>query len=171
MLSNFIKKLLFTRQFFMKNGTIEILRTKQILLPSSIIHDFQTDEGLYDSIKTNVKKEFHEIANNFGSKREDLIKNITDIFDIYGLGKLELVDVNEESKSANLNLFNSAIAHAHIAKNSNSKKPICNLTSAVLAGIFSFIFNEDVDCYEKNCFGKGDEFCEFVIKKRGGSDA
>ena len=166
MLSNFIKKLLFARQFYMNDGNIEVMKIKQVMLSSAVIHELNSPM-VYNAVKENIRKEFHEIANNFGSERTDLLKSVEDIFEVYGLGKLEISKIDENGKSASLNLFNSSIAHAHNSKNLNSDAPVCFLTSAVIAGIFSFLFDDDVNCTEKRCFGKGDEYCEFVVKRGG----
>ena len=164
MLSNFIKKLLFTRKFFMNHGSIEVMDRKQILLSSRLIHVLQ-QQNHYADIKKILKDDFHEISNHFGSKRLDLLKNVEDIFDMYGLGKLELVSTDEKKKTAKLNLYNSSLAHAHMESKTPTERPVCHLTEGVLAGMFSFIYDTDVDCQETKCFAKDDEYCEFVIKE------
>jgi len=148
----------------MNKGSIEVMDRKQVLLSSELIHLMQ-NKLYYDDVKKILKNEFHELSNSFGSKRQDLMKNIEDIFDIYGLGKLEINDIDEKKQSASLNVYNSSIAHAHLLKNQNSSEPICHLTKGMLAGIFSFIFNCDVECDEIKCYAKGDEYCEFRIKR------
>jgi predicted hydrocarbon binding protein len=164
MLSSFIKKLLFARQFYMNEGNIEVMKIKHVMLPSVIVHEFNSPL-LYKQVKEHTRKEFHDLANNFGSGRTELLKSAEDIFDKYGLGRLEIK--KSTGRSAEVCIYNSSIAHAHIHKNLNTNAPVCNLTSAVLAGMFSFLYDGDVDCYEKRCFGRGDEFCEFEIRGDG----
>ncbi|MBD3203877.1 hypothetical protein GF327_06260 [Candidatus Woesearchaeota archaeon] len=151
----------------MNHGSIEVLNRKQILLSSEIIHLLQLENNSYDKIKEISRQDFHEFCNEFGSKRKELMANIEDIFNLYGLGRLEIKEVDSKNKSAKLNLFNSSIAHVHLNKNKESGKAVCNLTCAVLSGIFSYLFDEDIDCREQRCYAKGDEFCQFVVKKRG----
>ena len=57
MLSSFLKKLLFARQFFMIDGKIEILGKKQVLLPASVLKELDNNPSpsLSKSVRNSTK--------------------------------------------------------------------------------------------------------------------
>ncbi len=160
MFSDFIKKLMFTRKFYMNKGAIEILNRKHVLLSSSILSSLQ-NKTMYNEMKKVAQQDIHEYCNIFGSKRQDLIKNIENIFNMYGLGMLELKNVDFQKNDVKLCLYNSTIAH----NNGFTEGCNCKMAAGILAGIFSYLFDNNIDCEEIKCYSKGDEYCEFILKK------
>ena len=92
-----------------------------------------------------------------------MIKTLQQIFEIYGLGKLNITELNKDKKEAKIKLDRSTIAEAQLKKG-KSKKPMCSITAGILAGIFSYIFDKDVDCIEKKCKAVSGNNCEFEVK-------
>lgn len=185
-LSAFIQKLLFVKQFSLDNGKIEILGGRYIMLDAS---DFlvlqEIDKGkVYEGAKENAKNSLKDIvqyANVYKGLKDQSVKNIADlskkigknddgviktlqqIFDIYGLGKLTITELANDKKTAHLRIEHSTIAEAQLKKGP-AKKPVCSITAGILAGIFSYIFNKDVNCIEESCRGVSGDMCEFWIK-------
>lgn len=187
MISSFLQKLLFVKQFSLGDGKIDILGTNHVMLAADALLGLQeTDESkAYDFVKDSVFKnmtEFVEHAKvykalkdialldviNLSKKvggEEGMLKTVKDIFDVYGLGSLSIIDLNNEKRTAFLRIDGSSIAQAHLNKEKKrSKNPVCTITSGVLAGMFSFLFGKSVNCVEGKCIAKGDTYCEFAIK-------
>ncbi len=157
MLSSFLKKLLFARQFYMTDGKIEVLGKKQIMLPSDVISDLPASNSkiVYETIKKDIKKDIQDYAKKLGSGEEGMLKNIDYIFETFGLGKMQVIDINNKDKKVVVRIFNSPFAE------SKGEKDNLQMTSAVLSGMFSFLFEKDVNAQQT---GKSTVYCEYVIK-------
>ncbi len=133
MISPFLKKLLFARQFFMIDGKIEILGKKQIMLPADVIVELEKNNSkvVYDSVKEVIKKYIRDYAKRLGSPEEGMLKSIDSLFETFGLGKMRIVDIDYKQKKCLVSIINCPDKS--------------NLTPAVLAGIFSFLFEKNVD--------------------------
>ncbi len=160
MLSSFLKKLLFARQFFMIDGKIEVLGKKQVMLPSDVMSalDGLNTEESYFNVKSAVKKDIGDYAKKLGSGEEGILKNIDDIFGTFGLGKLEMVDINLKKKACILRLHNSPL------KSMNGKTAEFHMTDAILSGVFSFLFKKDVDVKRVDVNAKMADYEEYAVK-------
>lgn len=186
MLSPLLQRLLFVRQFGIDKGKIDILGGRYILLDdASILELQQIDETkLYDLAKKssfknlvdfvqhakvykNVKEtaiiDIARLGKRIGDSDEGSIKTLQEIFNIFGLGELHIIDLNNKDKKAKLRLSDSSIAHVYVERHKKSKEPVCTITSGILAGMFSFIFDKEVDCVETSCLAQGKQGCEFVV--------
>ena len=168
MLSAFLKRLLFARQFFIINGKIEVLGVKQIMFPSTLMLDLQEIDS--KKVYTATKKELRQTMSVFGKKLgasgEGLLREITDIYETLGLGELQVVDIDNKAKKALVRVHNSPIAEAAISQKLKSKIPICIVISGALSGMFCHLFGLDVDCEEKVCAVQKKDYCEFVVKSK-----
>ncbi len=187
MLSAFLQKLLFVNQFGIDKGKISLLGDKLIMLHASAILELQDiDETklyeiakksslnnlvnfvehakVYGKIKNVIIKELIELGQKIGQTDEGTIKTLENLFNINGLGKMNINNLDNEKKEALITIIDSTIALEWLEKNKKeSKNAACTLTAGVLAGMFSYIFGEDVDCVEISCKAKGDNICEFKI--------
>ncbi len=184
-LSSFLQKLLFINQFNIKDGRIDLLGDRYTLLNASIILSLQDIDKtkMYNSVKNsslehiknlvdhaqvykNIKNEaLRNIANlsqRISKSDEGVIKTLESIFDIYGLGRLVILDMNNQDKTAILKIENSTLALSQL-KIVKAKIPVCTLTAGIIAGIFSYIFNNNVDCIEKNCLAVKADSCYFEV--------
>jgi len=184
MLSSFLQKLMFVNQFSIAKGKIEILKDNYIMLNARSIlvlqeidqskvynagkksseqdiHKLVKHAQVYKNIKNQELKNIATLSKKIGKTDEGTIKTLETIFEIYGLGKLEIINLDNENSKATLRIRNSTIALAQPKKTST---PSCSLTAGILAGIFSYIFDKDVDCIENKCIAKKDQSCEFLIK-------
>lgn len=185
-ISPFLQKLLFVNQFSIDKGEIKLLGEPQVMLSAESmfvlqnidktktygeakkssranLSDFIEHAEVYHGLKNQELKTIAELSKKIGKTDQGTIKTLQIIFEVYGLGTLQIIDLNNKDKKANLRVSNSTIAKIQLRK-AKSKTPVCSLTSGILAGIFSYIFGKDVDCEEKTCLGKGQEYCEFDIK-------
>lgn len=184
-LSSLLQKLLFIKQFNISDGKVEILGNNYIMLDASDLLALQTIDktkmygaaknsskenlkslvehaSVYKSIKDESVKNIAELSKKIGKNDDGIIKTLQSLFEIYGLGKLTIINLDNSKKQATLKVENSTLAMVQLKK-SKSKNCVCTLTSGILAGIFSYIFNSDADCIEKKCLAKGDQFCYFEI--------
>jgi predicted hydrocarbon binding protein len=185
MLSSLLQKLLFVNQLDMKDGKIEILGNRYLLLDASFIlalqkidkstmysaaKDASTEQmksivehaEVYKSMKDIALKEIVELSKKIGKGDEGVISTLQMLFDLYGLGKMRIDDLNNDKKNALVTINQSTLALERL-KEGKTKSPICALTAGMLAGMFSYFFEKDVECVEKKCLARGDENCEFII--------
>jgi predicted hydrocarbon binding protein len=185
-LSSLLQRLLFVNQFKMIDGKIEILGNRYIMLDASdllVLQDIDKSKmykrvkdmaennlkdlvehaNVYNGMKDQSLKNIAEISKMIGKSEEGLIKTLQSLFDIYGLGKMEIIDLDNENKKAIIRIKDSTLAHAQI-KISTTQFCVCTMTAGVLAGIFSYIFQKDVNCIEETCIAKQDNICEFNIE-------
>ena len=151
MLSAFLKKLLFARQLFMTDGRIEVLGTNQVMLPSDIIVALQSldEKKYYDVVKMGIQSNMVEYTKKLGSNSQGMFKITEDIFETYGLGKPEIVVLDQKKKCATVRFHGTPVGAAC------SKYAECVLLPAALAGMFSFLFQKDVNCAVQKCDAKG----------------
>jgi len=187
MLSQFLQKLLFVDQFGIADGKITLLGHRQIMLHASALLELQEiDESMiynivkkssfnningavehakvYKRIKNVIVNELAQIGQKIGRNDEGAIKTLESFFDIYGLGMMKIVNLDNQKNEASVEIKDSTIAGEWIEKNhKKSRSSVCTLTAGVLAGMFSYIFGKDVDCVEEKCRAKGNDYCLFEI--------
>jgi len=184
MLSSFLQKLLFVNQFDLKDGKIQILGNRYIMINAESISALQeidkdeiynaskkssTDDlsklvkhaNVYRNMKNTELKSIAELSKKIGKTDDGIMRTLETIFEIYGLGDLNIVKLDNSNKTALLKINDSTIA---LAQKETSKSPVCAITAGILAGIFSFVFGKDVDCVEKKCKASGAAWCEFNIQ-------
>jgi len=185
-LSSLLQRLLFVNQFNVIDGKIEVLGNRYIMLDASdilVLQDIDKTKtystakdmsknnlknlvehaSVYKGMKDQSMKNIAELSKKIGKTDDGVIKTLQSLFEIYGLGKLEIMNLDNDKKQVILRIKGSSLGLAQLDKQ-KSKTTVCTLTSGVLAGIFSYIFKKDVDCVENKCIAKGDEVCEFLIK-------
>ena len=135
MLSPFLKKLMFARQFDMDQGSIEVLGQREIMLPAEIVGELQRidTKKSYQILKSGVQRAMEADAKRIGLEGEGVLKIAQEIFCTYGLGKPEIVNLDNKTKRC--------VVRVHAP--SDSAKP---MLAAALAGMFSVIFNKDINC-------------------------
>jgi len=131
MLSPFLKKLIFVRQFFITDGKIEILGEKQIMLPFSAVSGLKNEET-FDIMNREVRKAMDFYAKKIGSSSVGMLKSTQDIFETMGLGKMEIVKLDTAKKEIIFRLMNVQYEDTTVVE-------------GVLCGLFSFLFTKDLE--------------------------
>jgi len=185
MLSPLLQKLLFVKQFSMGSGKIDLLGSSYTMLDSSSLLALQNVDKtkmysiaksstkaqvksivdhaqVYKGIKDESLRNIAELGKKVGNSDQGMIKTIQDIFDLCGLGKLEISDLNNKDKEATLKVHDSSLALAHVAKY-KTKAKACAITAGTLAGVFTYLFDKNVECTEVKCKAEGQDFCVFEI--------
>ncbi len=129
MLSPFLKKLLFVRQFFITDGKIEILGEKQVMLPSTAVARLSTDQT-FDILAVEMKKSMESYAKKVGGSSGGMIKSVQDIYETMGLGKMEIIRLEADKKEITLRIMNVQFDRTDVVE-------------GVLCGLFSFVFSKD----------------------------
>ena len=184
-LSALLQKLLFIKKFSAEKGKIEILDSRYVLLNAEsllvlqeidktkmykVIKDASKSNmkklvqhaSVYKNIKDQSLKNIAELSQKIGKSEEGIVKTLQSLFEIYGLGDLEIVELDNENHKASLRIRDSSLAYYQLKKG-KSKEPVCSLTAGILAGIFSYLFKKEVDCVEINCHAQGNDLCEFKV--------
>jgi len=162
MLSPFLKKLLFVRQFSIDKGQIDILGQNQIMLPSDLIAELQIidHDKVYNIVKKHITVSMESYAKRIGSSTTGIIKSSQDIFETFGLGQFQILKLDNPKKIANITILKSSICDS--CKKLKLKKEGC-LLEAALAGMFAFLFKTEVTVETK---GSKQGNIQFLIKKR-----
>ncbi len=152
MLSPFIKKLMFARQFVMTDGKIEILGRRQVMLPFELLSDLQTldEQKTYSIIRNDIHSTMEAFAKRIGSSPTGMFKNIEEIFECFGLGKPEIIVLDQNRKTATIRFHDNPVEQVSAA-----------VVPGALAGMFSFLFGKEVQCTYKKCMHGG--ACEFRV--------
>ena len=130
MLSPFLKKLLFVRQFFMTDGKIEVLGEKQVMLPFSAMMNLQ-NASTFDLVSKDMKAVMQSYGKKMGSSSSGMVKTVQDIYETTGLGKMEIIKLDADKKETVLRLANMNVTDTA-------------LVEGVLCGLFSFLFNKEL---------------------------
>ena len=149
----------------MINGKIEVLGKRHIMLPSDLLFTLQQSSS--DTYSFSKKRGFENmkyLGGKLGASQEGMLNNIKNIYETFGLGILELVDLKNKEKQAAVIIRDSPLAKESPRL---KDKTSCLLISGILAGMFTYFFGTDVDAKEKRCFSSGATYCEFVVKKGG----
>jgi len=166
MFSPFVKKLMFARQFNMEDGKIEFLGDRELLLPVGLVTEFQAfdEDKTYLLAKKSCIAELERMTAKLGVKGPELVKNLTEIYEAFGLGRIEIKDFDVKNGRAIINISDSPVARDYIRKNKSSKHETCNFIAGMLAGIGESIFNKNMEAKEVKCIAKGDSVCQFIVK-------
>ena len=131
------------------------------MLPSDLLFSLESNkEEIYAASKKRSFENMKYVGAKLGASQESMLKNIKNIYETFGLGPLELADLNNKQKQAVVIIRESPSAKTR------AKEPQCILISGILAGMFSYFFAQDIDAEERKCSATGASFCEFNIGKR-----
>jgi len=164
MLSAFLKRLMFARQFNIDNGKIEILGCDNIMLSSEFFIQLQemTNDKAYELAKEPTRQLIERYFKKIGSDQTRSNETVEGIFNNFGLGRLQVVETRSDRTV--VNIHNSTLAEKHVKAKGYADSCICTLTAGVLAGMFSFLLKKDLNSEEVDCIAKGNPACKFIIK-------
>ena len=137
--------------------------------PIDLLHRFVSSDDemferkLYYHVKDAVK---HTLMKKFLLKDDlaDLrkVRLLEEYFSASGWGFIRTLELDAKNKRAVALVSNSPIA---LALHGKVNYHVDHFMRGILAGMFSHIFREDVDCTELKCQALGHRQCEFLIKK------
>ena len=96
MFSDFVKRLLFAREFIIFNGRNEVLGERQSLVPVQLLIQLAdvNSKMAYNIARDVMKEEMTKFAEKIGTSIPDIITNIKDFYDLLGLGSMEIAGMN-----------------------------------------------------------------------------
>jgi predicted hydrocarbon binding protein len=162
MLSEFLKRLMFGRQFSMDEGKIKVIGSRHIMYPLHVMKRISKmdRDGIYLAVKKGMIEELNKNPGIIGIKNLHPEYSIVNFFETIGVGTMSIVSFDIEKKEAVVRVYD------HDFKQLYSGDKICDsFTAGIIAGMFSFLMSDLVECKEMICSESGSEFCQFEIKK------
>ncbi|MEI7962019.1 MAG: 4-vinyl reductase [archaeon] len=129
------------------------------------ITDVEIQKKIYTQVKKSTKdKMLPQFGLYFGTTDKKKETNfILEYLTYSGWGSVQIIDLEIESKRAIIVVENSPFAAALKGK---IQLPADVFLRGILAGLFSKIFEEDIDCVEAECAAHTSERCKFIIKPK-----
>ncbi|HEV2138484.1 MAG TPA: V4R domain-containing protein [Nitrososphaerales archaeon] len=111
----------------------------------------------YQLGKASGEKDGLDLINEIGEER--ILENLPELVNLYiaqGWGIPQLIDLSIAPLKATIRLDD-----CFECKPRNSMIPASNFIRGHLAGLGKAFFDKEVECIEKKCVAKGDDYCEF----------
>jgi len=166
MISAFLSKLLTTRQASFTEKEIEIFDLNFSMQPLLSLVKFQneTKDGekmkklgyfISESIISHFKKRF--------AIEEKKMTNLwTNLFNISGLGKVQVVDITKEKTI--LKLESNNFARLYTKEYGIQKQPVCHLLAGIFKNFIEKTSGKEVECKEISCIAMGNRVCTFELR-------
>jgi len=92
---------------------------------------------------------------------KEQFEQLTSLYTAAGWGVAKILEINYESKHAVIRLSQNFECQPH---KGNGNEAYSHFVRGDLAGWFGEVFRTRIECTERRCVAKGDEFCEFSIE-------
>ena len=166
MISEFISKLLLTKQASFTDKEIEILDLNFSMQPLLSLVKFQNETkdeermerlGYFfsEAIVSHFKK-------RFAVEEKDMTNLWTNLFNISGFGKVQVVDMTKEKTI--LKLEKNNFAELYTKEYGIQKKPVCHLISGIFKNFIGKTTGKKVECKEISCVAMGNRVCTFELR-------
>jgi len=166
MMSAFLSKLLTTRQASFTEEEIEIFDLNFTMQPLLSLVKFQneTKDGvrmgklgyfISESIVSHFKK-------RFAIEEKKMTSLWTNLFNISGLGKVDVVDITKERTI--LKLEKNNFAELYKREYGIQKQPVCHLLTGIFKNFIEKTAEKKVKCKEISCIAMGNRVCTFELR-------
>lgn len=145
-LSGFIKKMLFARQFNIEKGAVTLLGTRKIIVAPELLNKIKNAKKMG---KEMFAEEFKKVKKKYGLGEVRIIEFCFNLLESYGLGSFKLL--KKEGGTAIIEVRKSPF-----------KK--CGFTEGALESLFELVMGK-CKAKETQCASKGKSTCHFKIKK------
>jgi predicted hydrocarbon binding protein len=166
MISAFLSKLLTTRQASFTEDEIDIFDLNFSMQPLTSLVDFQKeiiDKKLMERLGYLISE---SIISHFKKRfaiEEKKISNLwTNLFDISGFGKVEVVDMTKDKTI--LKLGKSNFAKLYTEKYGIQKEPVCHIIIGMFKNLIEKTSGSKVEAKETSCIAMGNKVCTFELK-------
>jgi predicted hydrocarbon binding protein len=170
MLNGFYDKFIFTGTLKYTHNNFYLTEIPFLMAPIETlvgiagVQDTEFQKKIYLEVKKSTsQKLINQFTTNLGMEKEKEIKLIEEFFTGSGWGLIQSIDMQMEAKRAIIVLENSPFV---TELKGQSKIPVDTFLRGSLAGIFSKIFSEDIDCVESECAAVSGERCKFILKPK-----
>jgi predicted hydrocarbon binding protein len=164
------EKLMLARQLSFKEGEIDLLGQRLVMLPSIVFSDYTMAINdspdkvaeFYKSVKSSSKANFAvSVGKSYGFNFQNYFDWMTKIVILSGWGIWKWDFLDEEKKSGKISVTNSPVAENLKGK---VKCPVDHIIRGFMAGGASASLKTDVDVVEEECVALGAPQCKFVFK-------
>gem|GEM_PF-808576 len=170
LLNNFYDKFIFANALKYKNNNFFLADLPFLVCPVELLsglletQDQDFERKLYLAIRESVSKHLiPSFGAEFGLRGKPLVDFLEKYFVASGWGTISNIDLDFEAKKAIVRVSNNPVSsRLHF----RAAAPADHILRGVLAGIFSRVFEEKMDCVETHCCALGEQECEFIIKKQ-----
>ncbi|OQA30939.1 MAG: V4R domain protein [archaeon ADurb.Bin336] len=170
MLNNFFDKFIFTSTLKYTQNNFYLIDIPFFIAPTETltslceVQDIEFHKKIYESVKKNTSENLmKEFGAKIGNDKKKQIDFLNNFFIASGWGKIQIIDLQLEGKKAIIVLDNSPFASKLRGK---TQLPADVFLRGTLAGIFSKIFEDNIDCVESECVALNNERCKFIIKPK-----
>jgi len=169
MLNQFFDKYIFTNTLKYTHNNFYLVNVPFVISPVDIFlsilksSDAMLHKKIYLAIKEDTQSSFLKRFAELGITQEKEIDFVRAFFIASGWGAIQIIDHDKESKRAIVVLDNSPFATKLIGK---VDLPVDTFLKGVLAGLFSKIYDADIDCIEVECVALGAKSCKFILKPK-----
>ncbi len=174
MLNNFYDKFIFTNGLKFRDHNFFLIELPFLICPTELFvclletGDAEFERKLYNAIKESVARRLIPLfGTEFGLHGEKMLDFLEKYFIASGWGLLKNIDVDFKAKKAIVSVSSNPVAKR---LHSMPKAPVDHILRGLIAGIFSSVFSESVDCVETHCAALGEKDCEFIIKRHNEFD-
>jgi len=173
-LNDFYMKFFFTGGLEYRHNNFFLVKVPFVMCPNEVLAgmlevgspDFVT--RLYSSVRDSVNRHLIEqFGTDFGYHGEKMVSFVQSYFTASGWGLIQNIDLDMGAKHAIVTLTNNPFAERLRGK---VAMPADHILRGILAGLYSYAFQEKVDCVEIHCAALGEDNCEFIIKRQNEFD-
>jgi len=169
MLNSFFDKFIFTSTLKYTHNNFYVTNIPFVISPIEAltglaeITDPETQKKIYTAVKKSTQEKLmQQFSFNFGLEKSKEIELVKEFFTASGWGNIQTIDIEMQSKRAIIIIENSPFAAALKGKTQTADV----FLRGIIAGMFSKIFEEDIDCAEVECAAHNSERCKFIIKPK-----
>jgi len=173
LLNSFFDKYIFTGTLKYTHSNFFLVDVPFVIAPTNILIGLSSDDNsefqkkIYSEVKKGTADYFLQKIVELGIDNQRQLKFVQDFFIGSGWGNIQVIDLNYDSKRAIVVVENSPFSFSLKGKT----KVECDVfIRGVFAGLFSKIFNTDIDCVEVECFVLNAERCKFIVKPKSEFD-
>ncbi len=168
MLNSFYDRFIFTNALHYKHNNFFFSNVPFVIAPSAVFSgiakvnnpDFQ--KQVYSSVKKEVMEQLvRQLDREFELKKDRLLEFFFAYCTASGFGLFEAKDISHGKKRALVSISNAPFA---VFFPTPAKHPVDSFLRGLIAGAFSVVFEENVDCVETECSAMGASYCSFVVK-------
>jgi len=170
LLNKFYDKFIFANGLHYRKNNFFLVDLPFLICPAEVLvgllelNDPEFERKIYYAVKKSVASRLiPAFGSEFGFKGSRMVDFLEKYFMASGWGKLSNVDLDIEARKAIVKVSNSALT-TRLRK--PVKMPADHILRGIIAGIFSAVFRESVECVETHCVALGESGCEFIVKKQ-----
>ena len=173
MLNRFYDKYIFTNTLKYTHNNFSLVNIPFLMVPLDILstlvstQDLEKHKEIYSSFKESTKDNFMPKFKELGIEESKRLEFVKAFFIASGWGFIQIINLEKETKKAIVTVDNSPFASSLQGK---SKIAVDSIIRGVLSGLFSNLFEDDVDCVEVECVALGSKNCKFIIKPKSEFD-